>query len=54
MEGIVKGLDELMNMTEAERFRMGQNGIAFIRAEFRWPEIGAKLLSIYESVIREC
>ena len=54
VEGIVKGLDELMNMTEAERFRMGQNGTAFIRAEFRWPEIGAKLLSIYESVIREC
>lgn len=53
VEGIANGLNELMDMKDRERIKMGENGASFIRAEFKWPEIGAKLLSIYETVISE-
>ena len=53
VDGIAEGLRKMMALSDNERHLMGQRGYDFVRANFRWQEISAKMLSIYENVIGE-
>lgn len=51
--GITEGLRKLMSITDDVRLLMGERGAEFVRSNFRWSEIGAKMISVYESVVEE-
>ncbi len=52
IEALVVGLSEAMAKNRSELSRMGQNGKAWMAAEYAWPEIGKRMLQTYEWILR--
>lgn len=51
VEALVAGLSAAMAKDRNELSRMGQNGKAWMAAEYSWPEIGKRMLQTYEWVL---
>ena len=52
VEALAAGLETAMAKDRSELSRMGQNGKAWMAAEYSWPEIGKRMLQTYEWVLR--
>jgi len=49
--GIDEGMRMLMEMTDAEREAMGQNGRGLVERQFTWPRVAARMKEVYEWVL---
>jgi glycosyltransferase involved in cell wall biosynthesis len=47
VEPLITALRELTSLTDEERAAMGQRGIEWIRRNFSWEGIGAKMKAAY-------
>jgi len=47
-ESIVEGLNQLFELTPAQREEMGKSGLALVRDRFAWPEIAIEIKSVYD------
>ncbi len=46
-DSIVKGLNQLIEMTPLERQAMGKNGLALVRERFAWPKVASEMMAVY-------
>lgn len=48
IDGIARGIDELVAMTDTERSQMGGRGKDLVREEFSWPRVTEKITATYD------
>jgi poly(glycerol-phosphate) alpha-glucosyltransferase len=51
VESLTRGLQQLMEMSDAVCRRMGTNGRALVEEQFTWPQVASKMLEVYEWVL---
>ena len=47
VDGIVRGLREFFQATDAQRRAMGDNGLRLVREQFAWPVLGREMAGLY-------
>lgn len=50
-DGIARGLCDLFEMSELERYEMGDNGFALVNRRFTWDKVAFEMKSIYEWIL---
>jgi glycosyltransferase involved in cell wall biosynthesis len=51
-EGLTEGLQQLMGMSDGERYRMGLKGRELVGREYAWPMVARKMIGAYEKIVR--
>ena len=52
VEGICKGLEKAMSLSDNERIAMGVHGQSWVAQNLGWDGIAKKMISFYEDVLR--
>ena len=51
VESIAAGMKEILDVPDAERQRIGGNGLALVRERFTWPKIATQMKQLYQWVL---
>lgn len=54
VEPLVEALRDIASLSDEQRSEMGQRGVDWIRRDFSWEGIGAKMKKAYEWLLGEC
>ena len=50
-ESVANGLNRLFAMSDEERGRMGQQGLALVKVRFNWTKVAAEMRLVYDWIL---